>query len=102
VDIRSRVYDPSVDVWWIGYIIGGESLIRTSHTVVLIIATRLGIKGNRRCDWLRCRLRALPFHSSLKLLCNSWILLGFLKLGFDLRVWCLSCWTNCRVDVGTL
>jgi hypothetical protein len=102
VDIRSRVHDPSVDVRWIRYMIGGESLIRTSHAVVLMIAMRLGIKGNRRCNWLGCRLRALPFRSSLKLLSDSWILLGFLKLGFDLRVWCPSCWTNCRVDVGTL
>jgi hypothetical protein len=86
VNIRSRVHDPSVDVWWIGCMIGGESLIRTSHTVVLIIAIRLGIKDNKRCDWLRCRLRALPFHSSLKLLCNSWIPLSFLKLSFNLQV----------------
>jgi hypothetical protein len=84
VDIRSRVHNLSVDVRWIRYIIGRESLIRTSHTVVLIIAIRLGIKGNRRCNWLRCRLRALPFRSSLKLLSDSWILLSFLKLSFDL------------------
>jgi hypothetical protein len=50
VDIRSRVHDLSVNVRWIRYIIGGESLIRTSYAVVLMIAIRLGIKGNRRCN----------------------------------------------------